>query len=163
VAIRPVVHQVDRRQQLRVKQASRAVVEEVALLRVHRALDLTAIVVQLVERDSRVNVGVEVLHVVHSAVQDLSACGSFFDHHLAAIIVLITVVVFVDFLAALVVFVVLVFVAVHLLVVRTVVTDGGWGVLVVVSLPSECVVGLLIVKRLGIVRVVNGTLKRSNR
>ena len=65
MAIRPVVHQVDRRQQLRVKQASRAVVEEVALLRVHRALDLTAIVVQLVERDSRVNVGVEVLHVVH--------------------------------------------------------------------------------------------------
>ena len=65
MAIRPVVHQVDRRQKLRVKQASRAVVEEVALLRVHRALDLTAIVVQLVERDSRVNVGVEVLHVVH--------------------------------------------------------------------------------------------------
>ena len=65
MAIRPVVHQVDRRQQLWVKQASRAVVEEVALLRVHRALDLTAIVVQLVERDSRVNVGVEVLHVVH--------------------------------------------------------------------------------------------------
>ena len=65
MAIRPVVHQVDRRQQLWVKQASRAIVEEVALLRVHRALDLTAIVVQLVERDSRVNVGVEVLHVVH--------------------------------------------------------------------------------------------------
>ena len=65
MAIRPVVHQVDRRQQLRVEQASCAIVEEVALLRVHRALDLTAIVVQLVERDSRVNVGVEVLHVVH--------------------------------------------------------------------------------------------------
>ena len=65
MAVRPVVDQVDGGQQLRLKQTSLPIVEEVALLRVHRALNLTAIVVQLVERDPSVDVCVEVLHVVN--------------------------------------------------------------------------------------------------
>ena len=65
MAVRPVVDQVDGGEEFGFKEASLAVVEEMTLLRVHSALDLTTIVVQLVEGDPSVDVCMEVLHVVN--------------------------------------------------------------------------------------------------
>jgi len=68
VAVCPVVHQVDGWQQVWIIQLACIVKKELPLFGVDCALNLTAIVIQLIECDLGLNIRVEVLHVKHRSV-----------------------------------------------------------------------------------------------
>lgn len=68
MAVRPVVHQVDGGQKLRIVQLTLAVKKEFSFLSVNSALNLTPVIVQLIEGNPRLNVSMKVLHMEHRSV-----------------------------------------------------------------------------------------------
>ena len=65
VAVGPVVHQVDGGQEVRLVQLSRPVEEKFSFLGVNITLDLSPVILQLVECYPRVDIFMEILHVVN--------------------------------------------------------------------------------------------------
>ena len=65
MAVCPVVHQVDGRQEVGLEQVAFAVVEKFPLLSVDIALDLSSVILELMESDPGVDILVKILHVVN--------------------------------------------------------------------------------------------------
>ena len=65
VAVGPVVHQVDGGQEVRLVQLSRPVEEKFSFLGVNIALNLSPIILQLMEGDPGVDIFMKILHVVN--------------------------------------------------------------------------------------------------
>ena len=78
MTVSPVVHQVDGRQQVGLEQLTLPVEEELAPLGVDVALNLSAVVLELVEGDPGVDVLVKILHVVNLEKKP-SYCSSVFS------------------------------------------------------------------------------------
>ena len=73
MTVRPVVHQVDGRQQVGLEQLTLPVEEELAPLGVDVALNLSAVVLEFVEGDPGVDVLVKILHVVNLEIKRVTA------------------------------------------------------------------------------------------
>ena len=65
MAVCPVVHQVDGRQEVGLEQVAFTVVEKLPLLSVDIALDLSSVILELMESDPGVDILVKILHVVN--------------------------------------------------------------------------------------------------